>query len=144
MRTRGAPPLNTAPLPCSLLTHGEALMADGGQVEGPDGTQGLLSRVCAPWQPLHAHLSDSATSSKCKMQAGPPDRERVSDEGRARAARGAEHGPCNQATCRPIPLQVPAVWPRARHPLRLRASLLGCGKGTGRPQQGRRCCLRCS
>ena len=48
-------------------------------MEGPDGTQGLLSRVCAPWQPLHAHLSDSATSSQSKMQAGPPDREWVSE-----------------------------------------------------------------
>ena len=48
-------------------------------MEGPDGTQGLLSRVCAPRQPLHAHLSDSATGSQSKMQAGPPDHEWVSE-----------------------------------------------------------------
>ena len=137
MRTQGASPLNTTPRPCSLLTHGEALTADPGQAEGADGTRGLLSRVCAPWQPLHAHLSDSATSSQSKMQAGPPDRKRVSNDGRARGARGVEHGPCNHATHSLIPPQVPAMWPQARLPLRLRVSLLGCGKGTGCPQQGR-------
>ena len=79
----------------------------------------------------------SATSSQSKVQAGPPDNEPVSDEGRARGARRAEHGPSNHATCSPITPQVPAVWPRARHPLCLRASLLSCGKGTGCPQQGR-------
>lgn len=137
-RALGEHPLSTLLLCPAVSSHGgEALKADGGQGEGPDGIQGLLSRVCAPWQPLHAHLSDSATSSQSKMQAGPPDREWVSDEGRARAARGAEHASCNQATSRPIPLQVPAVWARARHLLRLRTSLLRCGKGTGRPQQGR-------
>lgn len=101
--------LSTHSSACSLLTHREALTADPGQAGGNRRDPGP-PKSCVLLGSLHAHLSDSATSSQSKMQAGPPDQQRSSK--RPEGKRGPRSGARTfQAAHSLILPQVPAVWP---------------------------------